>query len=93
MTEHLILLRQRFYLVNLMFRPYKFILPYKVIFHEEEKKKFSKSNKFYSLFSTLREITFYPITSKTLCILSHSNCNTNIICLLIIYIEKLKELK
>lgn len=71
MTEHLILLRQRFYLVNLMFRPYKFILPYKVIFHEEEKKKFSKSNKFYPLFSTLREITFYPITSKTLCILHY----------------------
>lgn len=53
---------------------------------KKKKKKFSKSNKFYSLFSTLREITFYPITSKTLCILSHSNCNTNIICLLIIYI-------
>lgn len=42
MTEHLILLRQQFYLVNLMFIPYKFILPYKVIFHEEEKKKILK---------------------------------------------------
>lgn len=38
---------------------------------KKKKKKFSKSNKFYSLFSTLREITFYPITSKTLCILHY----------------------
>lgn len=46
MTEHLILLRQQFYLVNLMFIPYKFILPYKVIFHEEEKKNSQKATNF-----------------------------------------------